>query len=92
MYGEGTYKISFEVRGSDSSILKFGYSSDDADTALKTELRDVAIDNRWEDVEMKIFVTAAEVQADSVTFYVRMDGDTSLDYFEIRDFKLVRAE
>lgn len=92
MYGEGTYKISFEVRGSDSSILKFGYSSDDADTALKTELRDVAIDNRWEDVEMKIFVTAAEVQADSVTFYVRMDGDTSLDYFEIRDFKLVKAE
>ncbi len=92
MYGEGKYTVSFEVRGCVSSILKFGYSSDDADTALKTKLSDVVIDTRWNEIEIDIFVTDAEVQADSVTFYVRMDGDTSLDYFEIRDIKLVKAE
>ena len=92
MYGAGTYRLTFDIRGAASSTVKFGYSRDDADTALTISLSDVAVSPRWEEIDIDIVVNEGDIQADSITFYIRMNGDAALTSFEMRDAKLVKIK
>ena len=92
MYGAGTYTLTFEIRGEVSSNVKFAYALDDADTALAIKMRDVSVEPRWNEVEIDIVVSEGDIQADSITFYLRMNGDPDLTYFEMRDIELVKTK
>ena len=92
MYGAGTYTLTFDIRGAVSSSIKFAYARDKAETALAIEMRDVSVEPRWNEFNIDIVVTEGDIQADSITFYLRMNGDVDLTYFEMRDIKLVKTK
>ena len=92
MYGAGTYTLTFDIRGAVSSSIKFAYARDKAETALAIEMRDISVEPRWNEFNIDIVVTEGDIQADSITFYLRMNGDVDLTYFEMRDIKLVKTK
>ncbi len=92
MYGEGKYRVSFDICGYAGGMAYVTVKYDDFRRISTVLDKPVNYKNEWQNVTFDIYVPDDMTECEGAIFIVRGDAASKLPYFALKNFSLVKAE